>query len=121
MADTTGTELSYGKSSDRQPAALEAGRDEHCVAESMVGVLLPASVGGALANIALLLAGKIPVNLNFTAGSEAMDAAVEQCAIKTIITSRVFLAKAEHRTEMAGMVFSRRFAKLLRRSQKFGR
>src|SRR5258705_11143420 len=70
----------------------------------MVGVILRASVGGALTNIALLLAGKIPVNLNFTAGSEAMAASVEQCGIKTIITSRVFLAKADVE-KMAGKVF----------------
>src|SRR5258708_26684227 len=70
----------------------------------MVGLILPASVGGALTNIALLLAGKIPVNLNFTAGSEAMAASVEQCGIKTIITSRVFLAKADVE-KMAGMGF----------------
>ena len=34
----------------------------------MVGILLPPSVGGAITNIAFLLAGKTPVNLNFTIG-----------------------------------------------------
>jgi acyl-[acyl-carrier-protein]-phospholipid O-acyltransferase/long-chain-fatty-acid--[acyl-carrier-protein] ligase len=57
--------------------------------------MLPASVGGALANIATLFAGKVPVNLNFTAGSEAIAIAVEQCQIKTVLTSRAFLAKAK--------------------------
>jgi acyl-[acyl-carrier-protein]-phospholipid O-acyltransferase/long-chain-fatty-acid--[acyl-carrier-protein] ligase len=37
-----------------------------------VGLLLPASVGGSLANVAMTLAGKVPVNLNFTAGKDAM-------------------------------------------------
>ena len=106
MADTTGTELSYGKSLIGSLLLSNWAR-KHCVAESMVGVILPASVGGALTNIALLLAGKIPVNLNFTAGSEAMDASVEQCGIKTIITSRVFLAKAKRRKN-GGHGFSRR-------------
>jgi len=62
--------------------------------EAHFGVLLPASVGGALANLAGSLAGKVPVNLNFTAGREAMMIAVEQCGIQTILSSRRFLAKA---------------------------
>ena len=61
--------------------------------ESHVGLLLPASVGGALANVGVSLAGKIPVNLNFTAGKEAMAVAVERCGIRTTLTSRTFLSK----------------------------
>jgi acyl-[acyl-carrier-protein]-phospholipid O-acyltransferase/long-chain-fatty-acid--[acyl-carrier-protein] ligase len=49
--------------------------------ERNIGLLLPASVGGALANIATSLAGKVPVNLNFTAGRDAMTAAIERCQI----------------------------------------
>ena len=66
--------------------------------------MLPATVGGALVNIAILLAGKVPVNINFTAGAEAMSAAIAQCKIKTIITSEAFLSKADLET-MEGMVF----------------
>jgi len=39
--------------------------------------------------------GAIPVNLNFTAGAGAMQSAIEQCGIRTVITSRAFLAKAK--------------------------
>jgi acyl-[acyl-carrier-protein]-phospholipid O-acyltransferase/long-chain-fatty-acid--[acyl-carrier-protein] ligase len=103
MADTTGAELTYGKT--LIGALLLAGwLRRHCGGDRMVGVLLPASVGGALANIAVLLAGKVPVNLNFTGGREAMIAAVEQCGIRTILTSRVFLAKADLE-KMDGMVY----------------
>jgi acyl-[acyl-carrier-protein]-phospholipid O-acyltransferase/long-chain-fatty-acid--[acyl-carrier-protein] ligase len=59
-----------------------------------VGLLLPATVGGALANIGLSMAGIVPVNLNFTAGREAMITAIDRCGIKTILTSRRFLSKA---------------------------
>src|SRR5688500_827477 len=48
-----------------------------------VGLLLPASVGGALANVAATLPGTIPVHLNFTAGHDAMAAAIERCGIST--------------------------------------
>ena len=94
MADTTGIELSFGK-------ALVGGLlfsrwlRKHRAKESMTGVALPASVGGALTNIGILLAGKAPVNLNFTAGSEAMTSMIQQCGIQTILTSQAFLAKAQ--------------------------
>ena len=52
----------------------------------------------------ITLAGRVPVNLNFTAGPEAMAAAREQCAIRTVVTSRVFLAKAKIE-QLEGMVF----------------
>ena len=42
-----------------------------------------------------MLAGKTPVNLNFTIGAEAMDGAIKRAGIKTIIASKVFLAKAK--------------------------
>jgi len=67
-------------------------------------MLLPASVGGALANLGLSLAGKVPVNLNFTAGRESMTTAIERCDIKTILTSRRFLSKAGIEP-LDGMVF----------------
>jgi acyl-[acyl-carrier-protein]-phospholipid O-acyltransferase / long-chain-fatty-acid--[acyl-carrier-protein] ligase len=59
-------------------------------------------VAAALANLGIVLAGRIPVNLNFTAGREAVDSAVEQCGLRTIITSKQFLAKGkiEKRPEM---------------------
>jgi len=67
FADTTGMQLSFGKVFVGS-LLLARWIQKHCVKESMVGILFPASVGGAVANVAVLLAGKIPVNLNFTAG-----------------------------------------------------
>src|SRR5258708_21046737 len=59
----------------------------------IIGVLLLSSVGGALANLGITMAGRVPINLNFTVGRAAMESAVDQCGIRTILTSRVFLAK----------------------------
>ncbi len=39
--------------------------------DSMVGIILPASGGGALANIAVLLAGKIPGQPEFHCGARS--------------------------------------------------
>ena len=103
MADSTGRSLTFGRT---LVASLLLSRIIRTLAApgSSVGLLLPASVGGALANIAVSLAGNVPVNLNFTAGRDAMTAAIEQCRIATILTSRTFLAKAEI-APIAGMVF----------------
>ncbi len=103
MADSTGKELTYGHALIGS-LLLARWIRARCRGEQMVGLILPASVGGALANLATMMAGKVPVNVNFTAGREGMAGAIEQCEIKTIITSRVFLAKAKIE-ELPGMVF----------------
>jgi acyl-[acyl-carrier-protein]-phospholipid O-acyltransferase / long-chain-fatty-acid--[acyl-carrier-protein] ligase len=61
--------------------------------QEMVGILLPPSVGGACVNIAALFNGKVPVNLNYTASSSALESAVRQCGITNIVTSRAFIEK----------------------------
>lgn len=103
VADSTGKELSYGKALIGSLALARRIRRQG-PGERMIGLLLPSSVAGALANIAVLLAGKAPVNLNFTAGRDAMALAVRQCGLATILTSRLFLAKAKIEA-MEGMVF----------------
>ncbi len=103
MADSSGRELSYGRALAGS-LLLADWVKKRCATEEMVGLLLPASVGGALANLGVTLAGKVAVNLNFTAGREAMTSAIEQCRLRTILTSRLLLAKI--RMEPTGeMVF----------------
>jgi acyl-[acyl-carrier-protein]-phospholipid O-acyltransferase/long-chain-fatty-acid--[acyl-carrier-protein] ligase len=103
MADSTGRSLTFGRT---LVAGLLLSRIVRRLVPrgASVGLLLPASVGGALANIAVSLAGNVPVNLNFTAGRDAMAAAIEQCGISTILTSRTFLARADI-APAHGMVF----------------
>jgi acyl-[acyl-carrier-protein]-phospholipid O-acyltransferase/long-chain-fatty-acid--[acyl-carrier-protein] ligase len=61
--------------------------------QNMVGVLLPPSVPGALVNLAALLMGKVPVNLNYTASNEVLASCAKQCELETVITSRAFLER----------------------------
>src|SRR5262249_26463152 len=61
--------------------------------QEMVGVLLPPSVGGALVNMAATLLGKIPVNLNYTASTEAVASSAKQCDLRTVVTSKMFMEK----------------------------
>jgi acyl-[acyl-carrier-protein]-phospholipid O-acyltransferase/long-chain-fatty-acid--[acyl-carrier-protein] ligase len=59
--------------------------------QEMVGILLPPSVPGALVNFAALLAGKIPVNLNYTASNESLASSAAQCKLETVITTKPLL------------------------------
>lgn len=63
--------------------------------QEMVGLLLPPSVPGALVNFAALLAGKVPVNLNYTVSEETLASCIKQCDIKTVITSKAFIEKVK--------------------------
>ncbi len=58
-----------------------------------IGILLPPSVGGAIANIAVALLGKVAVNLNYSTGQVICDDAIERCHIHHIISSKRFLGK----------------------------
>ncbi|MFQ5990619.1 MAG: MFS transporter, partial [Candidatus Methylomirabilales bacterium] len=103
MADSSGMKLSYGRALVSSMLLARWIRN-HSPEDRMVGLLLPPTIAGALANIGALLAGKVPVNLNYTTGREAMISAIQQCGIRTILTSRIFLAKARLE-EIEGMVF----------------
>ena len=58
-----------------------------------VGVILPPGRGGTIANIAVLFANKIPVNLNFTASHEAIGSAIRQADLDRFITADPFVRK----------------------------
>lgn len=92
MNDTTGKRVHFGNA--LIAASMVADYIHHRYhEETTIGIMLPASVGGALVNIAVALSGKSSVNLNFTASASSMESAVRQCGLKTIITSRLFLKK----------------------------
>lgn len=61
--------------------------------ERYVGVLLPPSVGGVVANAALALDRRIAVNLNYTMSSETLDYCLAECGARRVITSRRFWDK----------------------------
>lgn len=103
LADSTGKQLTFGETLTAS-LLLKNWIVGNCGESRYVGLLFPASVGGALANLGVTLAGKTAVNLNFTAGESAMKHAVEACEIKTILSSRAFIEKAKL-PEMPGLVY----------------
>lgn len=58
-----------------------------------VGVLVPPSVGGVLANTSLALAGRVAVNLNYTLSDELLNYCIREAGIRQVITSRAFIEK----------------------------
>lgn len=60
-----------------------------------VGIILPPGVGGLIANVAVVLAGKTPVNLNFTAGRAAVEYAIKSSGIDRFITADIFVRKMQ--------------------------
>jgi acyl-[acyl-carrier-protein]-phospholipid O-acyltransferase/long-chain-fatty-acid--[acyl-carrier-protein] ligase len=63
------------------------------VPEKRIGIVLPTSIGSAVANLGVILAGKIPVNLNFTAGRAANEAAIARAALQRLITTPAVVEK----------------------------
>lgn len=53
-----------------------------------VGVVLPPGAGGTIANLACVLAGITPVNLNFTSGRAAADSAARQAGLQGVMTAK---------------------------------
>jgi acyl-[acyl-carrier-protein]-phospholipid O-acyltransferase/long-chain-fatty-acid--[acyl-carrier-protein] ligase len=64
-------------------------------AEKRVAVALPAGKGGVVAHLAILLAGKTPVGLNFTAGRAAIEYATKHADICTTISATPFRARVQ--------------------------
>ncbi len=55
--------------------------------EPRVALVLPAGKGAIIANLAVVLAGKVPVNLNFSAGRDAIEAAIRIAGLRHCITA----------------------------------
>lgn len=60
-----------------------------------VAVVLPPGIGGLIANVAILLAGKIPVNLNFTAAHNAIVSSIKQSGVDRFVTADIFVRKMQ--------------------------
>ncbi|MGP8337073.1 MAG: AMP-binding protein [Methanosarcinaceae archaeon] len=83
-----------------------------------VGVMVPTSAGCMLTNLGLLMAGKIPVMINYGTGAiENSIYAQEKCNFETIITSKKLLEKLKlDPTE--GMIFLEDIAASIKLSDK---
>ena len=63
------------------------------IPEKRVGIVLPPGAGAFIANLGVLCAGKIPVNLNFTAGKSALEASMKLGGVTTVISAEAVRQK----------------------------
>ncbi|MFO0906481.1 MAG: acyl-[ACP]--phospholipid O-acyltransferase [Pirellulales bacterium] len=105
IADSLGTEAS-GAELLLRTLILRRLLKQHVLSadENMVGLLLPPSVGGAIANAALALDRRTSVNLNYTVSNEVMNACIKLAGIKHVLTTRKFLSRFEFKLD-AEVVF----------------
>ncbi len=77
-------------------AAAVLGRRLHPVwkDDEFAGILLPPSLGAFAVNMAALLAGKVPVNLNYTTSPKVLKEICGVAGIRVVLTSRAFLEKS---------------------------
>lgn len=61
--------------------------------EKNVGLLVPPSIGGLLANLALALDKRVTANLNYTVDTDTINECIKQAKIKHVITSKRFMEK----------------------------
>ena len=60
-----------------------------------VGIILPPGTAALIANVAVVLAGKTPVNLNFTASRSAIESSIKQSEIDKFLTADLFVRKMQ--------------------------
>jgi acyl-[acyl-carrier-protein]-phospholipid O-acyltransferase/long-chain-fatty-acid--[acyl-carrier-protein] ligase len=63
------------------------------IPDRRVGIVLPPGTGCCVANLAVLLAGKIPVNLNFTAGRAAIESSLRLGEVTTVLSAEAVRAR----------------------------
>ena len=61
--------------------------------EQRIAIVLPATKGAVVANLAVVLAGKVPVGLNFTSGRAAIEAACKRANLRVAISATPFIQR----------------------------
>lgn len=75
-------------------AAMALARElKKTVAQPRLGIILPPGKGGAVANYACILAGIVPVNINYTSSESTFRSLVRQSGIQRFLTARAFMNK----------------------------
>jgi len=64
-------------------------------ADKRIAIVLPAGKGSMVANLAVLLAGKVAVDLNFTAGRSANESACKRAELGVAISATAFMERVK--------------------------
>ena len=61
--------------------------------DERIAIVLPASKGAVVANLAVALAGKVPVGLNFTSGRAAIESSCKRANLRVAISATPFMQR----------------------------
>ncbi len=92
IADSTGVELS-GHKFITSVFLMRNKFKKFLGVRQNVGLIVPTSAGGSIANMATLTLGKTIVNLNYSSGTQSLKYAIRLAGIKQVITSKQFMTK----------------------------
>src|SRR5204863_566385 len=87
------SELSRGKLLGAAAALSRFLRKEF--SDQRIAIVLPASKGSMVANLAVTLAGKIPVDLNFTMGRAANEFCCRRAELRVAISATAFMERVK--------------------------
>ena len=93
FADSTGVELSGSQALLRSLVFRRIFRQRLASDEQNVGLLMPTSAYGAIANLGLSLDRRTTVNLNYTFSQETINYCIRHAGVKHIVTSRRVLER----------------------------
>ncbi|ADE54806.1 AMP-binding protein [Coraliomargarita akajimensis] len=61
--------------------------------QKRVGIVFPPGIGATVSNLAVVFAGKVPVNMNFTLGPASIEACFKRAEVDCILTAAAVQAK----------------------------
>src|SRR5882724_6531875 len=61
--------------------------------DERIAIVLPAGKGAVIANLAVVLAGKVPADLNFTSGRAAIESSCRRADLRTVISASAFMPR----------------------------
>jgi acyl-[acyl-carrier-protein]-phospholipid O-acyltransferase/long-chain-fatty-acid--[acyl-carrier-protein] ligase len=100
VVDSTGTEMTGGSLLMRTLIFRRLLlREVLSPDEKFLGLLVPPSAGGVLANTATTLCRRVAVNLNYTVSSDTLNYCIAQCGIKHVLTSRRFMERFDFKLD----------------------
>jgi len=99
---TTDTRISYNRA---LIASLILAKKFRKYPENYIGIMLPTSAGCMLSTLGVVMAGKVPVMINYSTGAaENCEYAQNKCGFKTIITARALIERIGCRV-VPGMIY----------------
>ncbi|MDE0820636.1 MAG: MFS transporter [Opitutales bacterium] len=129
LAAAGSREILIDRTQDRKPMKAKlllalglAFRDRLAKATSAkrVGIVLPPGIGATVANLACVLGGKVPVNLNFSLGAAALESCVKRADIDTLITTEKVKKRCPNLPKTPTELDIKDELEELKKTQKFG-